>query len=106
LLGSRHPDALAISLDGLRSMGQAPFEPPSVKGWPHNAQWLNLRWLQARRRSLQALLADEEVWSSAQLPAQLSAGLTPIPTLALSLPAAASRANLSALFADPVWQLA
>jgi uncharacterized protein (DUF1800 family) len=106
LLGSRHPDALAISLRGLRAMGQAPFEPPSVKGWPHNAQWLNLRWLQARRRSLLALLADEEVWASAQLPAELPATLTPIPPLGLSLPAAASRANLTALFADPVWQLA
>ncbi|MEB3208992.1 MAG: DUF1800 family protein [Synechococcus sp.] len=52
LLSSRHTDALAISLRGLRAMGQAPFEPPSVKGWPHNSQWLNLRWLQARRRSL------------------------------------------------------
>ena len=99
LLGSRHPDALAISLRGLRAMGQAPFEPPSVKGWPHNAQWLNLRWLQA-------LLADEEVWASAQLPAELPASLTPIPPLGLALPAAPSRTNLSALFADPVWQLA
>jgi uncharacterized protein (DUF1800 family) len=106
LLGSRHPDALAISLRGLRAMGQAPFEPPSVKGWPHNAQWLNLRWLHARRRSLQALLADEEVWASAQLPAELPASLTPIPPLGLALPAAPSRATLSALFADPVWQLA
>lgn len=69
-------------------MGQVLFEPPSVQGWPHNAQWLNLRLLQARRRTLQALLADEEVWASALLPA------TP------------SRTNLSALFADPVWQLA
>jgi len=42
-----------------------------VQDWPHNAQWLNLRWLQARRRSPKALLADEEVWASAQLPAQL-----------------------------------
>jgi uncharacterized protein (DUF1800 family) len=106
LLGSQHTDALAISLRGLRAMGQAPFEPPSVKGWPHNSQWLNLRWLQARRRSLQALLADEEVWASAQLPAELPASLTPIPPLGLSLPAAPTRANLSALFADPVWQLA
>jgi uncharacterized protein (DUF1800 family) len=106
LLGSRHPDALAISLRGLRAMGQVPFEPPSVKGWPHNAQWLNLRWLQARRRSLQALLADEEVWASAQLPDELPASLTPIPPLGLALPAAPSRTNLSALFADPVWQLA
>ncbi len=105
LLGSRHPDALAISLRGLRAMGQAPFEPPSVKGWPYNAQWLNLRWLQARRRSLQALLADEEVWASATLPAELSISLTPMRPLGLSLPAEPSRANLSALFADPVWQL-
>jgi len=105
LLGSRHPDALGISLRGLRAMGQAPFEPPSVKGWPHNAQWLNLRWLQARRRTLQALLADEEAWASAQLPAELPATLTPIPPLGLALPAAPSRTNLSALFADPVWQL-
>ena len=100
--GLRHPDALAISLRGLRAMGQVPFEPPSVKGWPHNAQWLNLRWLQARRRTPQALLADEEVWASAQLPASL----TPIPPLGLALPAPPSRTNLSALFADPVWQLA
>lgn len=106
LLGSRHPDALAISLRGLRAMAQVPFEPPSVQGWPHNAQWLNLRWLQARRRTLQALLADEEVWASAQLPAELPASLTPIPPLGLALPAAPTRANLSALFADPVWQLA
>ncbi len=105
LLGSRHRDALAISLIGLRTMGQVPFEPPSVKGWPHNAQWLNLRWLQARRRSLQALLADEEVWASARLPGELPATLTPLPPLGLALPAASTRANLSALFADPVWQL-
>jgi uncharacterized protein (DUF1800 family) len=106
LLGSRHPDALAISLRGLRAMGQAPFEPPSVKGWPHNTQWLNLRWLQARRRSLQALLADEEVWASRLLPPELAAGLTPIAPLILALPAEPSREALAALFADPVWQLA
>jgi uncharacterized protein (DUF1800 family) len=106
LLGSRHPDALAIGLRGLRAMGQAPFEPPSVKGWPVNAQWLNLRWLQARRRTLAALLADEEVWASRQLPPELAAGLTPIAPLTLALPAEPTREALAALFADPVWQLA
>lgn len=106
LLGSRHPDALTISLRGLRAMGQPPFEPSSVKGWPVNEQWLNLRWLQARRRGLQALLADEEVWASRQLPDDLSASLTPITPLTLSLPAAPTRENLALLFADPVWQLA
>jgi uncharacterized protein (DUF1800 family) len=106
LLGSRHPDALAISLRGLRAMGQPPFEPPSVKGWPVNEHWLNLGWLQARRRTLQALIADEEVWAARQLPAELSANLTPIAPLSLSLPAASTRENLSLLFADPVWQMA
>ena len=106
LLGSRHPDALAIGVRAAAAMGQAPFEPPSVKGWPVNAQWLNLRWLQARRRGLQQLLTDEEVWASAALPAELSAGLTPIPPLGLRLPASATRENVAALWADPVWQLA
>jgi uncharacterized protein (DUF1800 family) len=106
LLGSRHPDALAIGLRGLRSMGQAPFEPPSVKGWPVNQQWLHLRWLQARRRTLQALLADEEVWASRRLPPELPATLTPVAPLTVSLPATPTRAILGRLFADPVWQLA
>lgn len=106
LLGSRHPDALAIGVRATAAMGQAPFEPPSVKGWPVNEQWLNLRWLQARRRGLQQLLTDEEVWASAEPPTELSAGLTPVAPLGLRLPAAATRENLAALFADPVWQLA
>ena len=106
LLGSRHSDALAISLRGLYAMGQLPFEPPSVKGWPVNEQGLNLRCLQARRRTLQALLANEEVWASRLLPPELPTSLTPIAPLSLSLPAPPSRENLSLLFADPVWQLA
>ena len=86
LLGSRHPDALAI---GVRAaMGQAPFEPPSVKGWPVNTQWLNLRWLQARRRGLQQLLTDEEVWASAETLAELSARLTKAALLGLQLQSA------------------
>jgi hypothetical protein len=106
LLGSRHPDALALSLRGLRAMGQPPFEPPTVKGWPVNEQWLNLRWLQARRRSLQALLSDEEVWDSRQLPPELPATLTHIAPITVSLPAEPTREAIAQLFADPVWQLA
>ncbi len=106
LLGSRHPDAIAISLRGLRQMGQPPFEPPSVKGWPVNEQWLNLRWLQARRRTLQALLSDEEVWAARQLPSELPSSLTPIAPFSVSLPAKPTREALAQLFADPVWQLA
>lgn len=106
LLGSRHPDAISIALRGLRTMGQMPFEPPSVKGWPVNEQWLNLRRLQDRRRTLQALLADEEVWAAAQMPPELSSDLTPIKPLSIVLPARVSRENLALLFSDPVWQLA
>lgn len=105
LLGSRHPDALRIALAGLNQMGQMPFEPPSVKGWPVNEQWLTLRWWQARRRTLQRLLAHEEVWATRALPPELPASLTPLPPLGLNLPAAATRENLELLFRDPVWQL-
>jgi uncharacterized protein (DUF1800 family) len=106
VVGSRHPEALAISLRGLRAMGQAPFEPPSVKGWPVNEQWLQLRWLQARRQTLQQLLGDEEVWDSRAPAAELPASLTGRPPLTLSLPTAAGRDSIGRLFADPVWQLA
>ena len=86
-------------------MGQAPFEPLSVKGWPVNEEWLNLRWLQARRRTLQQLLADEEVWDTCQLPKTLATSLTDLPPLALALPTSADRDSVAALFADPIWQL-
>ena len=105
LLGTDHPDAIAISIKGLRAMGQAPFEPPSVKGWPINEEWLNLRWLQARRRTLQQLLADEEIWSSHHLPSELNADLTSIPPLTLSLPITTNRERVSDLFSDPAWQV-
>ena len=105
LIGSRHPDALAISLQHLRFMGQAPFEPPSVKGWPVNTEWINLRWLQARRRGLLALLAHEEIWASRRPLPELPTSLTRVPPLTLTLPAQATRENLALLFTDPVWQL-
>jgi uncharacterized protein (DUF1800 family) len=106
LLGSQHPDALEIGRSQLAAMGQPVLEPPSVKGWPVNDEWINLRWLQARRRGLAALLADEEVWASASPPPQLLPMLTPIPPLGLNLPAQVDRSTLALLFADPVWQLA
>ena len=85
-------------------MGQAPFEPPSVKGWPVNGEWLQLRWLQARRRGLQALLADEEVWESRRLPPRLDPDLVAISPLTMELPQKPDRETLSTLWADPVWQ--
>ena len=105
LIGSRHSDAVALSLRGLREMGQAPFEPPNVSGWPVNEQWMNLRWLKARRRTLLQLLRDEEVWDTRSLPSQLASSLTGIAPLTIVLPAEPNRNNLAQLFIDPVWQL-
>ena len=105
LIGSRHPDAIALSLQGLRAMGQAPFEPPNVSGWPVNEQWMNLRWLQARRRTILQLLRDEEVWETRSLPLRLDDSLTGREPLTISFPAEANRDNVAQLFMDPVWQL-
>ena len=105
LLGSHHPEAIEISLRGLRAMGQPPFEPPSVKGWPVNEEWLQLRWIQARRRTLQTLIGNEEIWDSRTMREELSPSLTRMQPLTLRLPAKATRENYALLFADPVWQL-
>ena len=105
LIGSRHSDAIALSLRGLRAMGQAPFEPPNVSGWPVNEQWMNTRWLEVRRRTLLQLLRDEEVWENRSLPSQLDRSLTGMAPLTITLPAKSNRDNLAMLFLDPVWQL-
>ena len=105
LIGSRHPDAIALSLRGLRAMGQAPFEPPNVAGWPVNEQWMNLRWLQARRHTILQLLRDEEVWDTRSLPSRLDNSLTGRAPLTMTLPAEPDRETLAQLFSDPVWQL-
>lgn len=105
LLGSRHPEAFSSANASMARMGQGLFEAPTVKGWPVDREWLNLRWLQARRSGLQALLANEEIWASRAIGDNLPASLTPIPPLSLRLPTDTSRAQVAALFADPVWQL-
>ena len=105
VIGSRHSDAIALSLRGLRAMGQAPFEPPNVAGWPVNEQWMNLRWLQARRSTILQLLRDEEVWDTRSLPSRLENSLTGRAPLTMTLPAESDRETLAQLFSDPVWQL-
>ena len=105
MIGSRHSDAIALSLRGLRAMGQAPFEPPNVSGWPVNEQWINTRWLEARRRTLLQLIRDEEVWETRSLPSQLDRSLTGMVPFTITLPAKPTRDNLAVLFLDPVWQL-
>lgn len=105
LIGSRHSDAVGLTLKGLQAMGQSPFEPPNVGGWPVNEGWLNVRWLHARKRTLRALIRNEEIWSSRTLSDVLESSLTGRPPLTMSLPAPSSRDNVARLLLDPVWQL-
>ena len=44
-------------LDGLRELGQVPFRPPSVAGWPSGTAWLTTSSARARLRAGQALAA-------------------------------------------------
>jgi uncharacterized protein (DUF1800 family) len=44
-------------LSGLRALGQVPFRPPSVGGWPAGAAWLTTSSAQARLKSGLALVA-------------------------------------------------
>lgn len=104
LLGSHHPNAFEIALSIQSSMGQPPFSPPSVKGWPQGEQWLSTKWIVARKRGLLRLLADEEVWASRSLPIELKRNLVPFDPINLSLPTIPSKENIALLFTDPSWQ--
>ena len=86
-------------------MGQVPFEPPSIKGWPADRQWITDSWLRARQRAMRSLVNHPELWESNQLPPMLEAHLVPRQPFSLRLPAPATKANLLALLTDPVWQL-
>ncbi|GAA0578108.1 DUF1800 domain-containing protein [Paractinoplanes ferrugineus] len=58
-------------LAALHALGQVPFRPPSVGGWPAGQAWLTTAAAQARLRSGQALvaLAPDTVQKVAQAPA-------------------------------------
>jgi uncharacterized protein (DUF1800 family) len=105
LLGSRQKEGLRLARLQMRAMGQVPFEPPSIKGWPADRQWLTDSWLRARQRAMRSLVNHPELWESNQLPPMLEANLVPRQPFSLRLPAPATKANLLALLTDPVWQL-
>ncbi len=105
LLGSRQKEGLRLARLQLRAMGQVPFEPPSIKGWPADRQWITDSWLRARQRAMRSLVNHPELWESNQLPPMLEAHLVPRQPFSLRLPAPATKANLLALLTDPVWQL-
>jgi uncharacterized protein (DUF1800 family) len=74
-------------LAGLRSLGQVPFRPPSVGGWPAGEAWLTTAAAQARLRTGQAL-----------------AGLAPAAVQQLTEAAAADRLDaLARMLAVDAW---
>jgi uncharacterized protein (DUF1800 family) len=88
-------------LAALRGMGQVPFAPPSVGGWPAGGAWLTTAATQARLQFAQLLVA-----------AAGSAGLAPVASAADRVAAVGSllavdewtprtRAVLSAAASDP-----
>jgi uncharacterized protein (DUF1800 family) len=52
------PEVLNQLIDGMRGMGQLPYNPPSVGGWPAGAAWLTSAAADARLR-LASLLVDQ-----------------------------------------------
>jgi uncharacterized protein (DUF1800 family) len=53
-----HPDNRILALLG-RALGQEPFNPPNVKGWPGGTAWINANTLLVRQQLLRRLMAGE-----------------------------------------------
>ena len=103
LIGSRHPNNFKIGVKVLSKMGQNLLEPPNPKGWPFGDNWLNSSRIFHRKKGLRMLIADEEIWDTRNTPELLRSELVPFNPLNISLPAIASRENISALITDPSW---
>ena len=85
---------------GLTQLGQIPFDPPSVGGWPSGSAWLTTAAAAARLTLAQALTphADLTLVTAAARPARIdaTAALLGLPTLSDR-----TRAALGELTADP-----
>jgi uncharacterized protein (DUF1800 family) len=114
VLGVTMPDTLVLTT--LRSLGQLPFAPPSVGGWPEGVAWLSTSATEARVTFATALvakadlsaLADESATARVDAAAQLLAvdAWGPVTRSALSA-AAGDPTRLAALaLMSPEYQLA
>ncbi|MGI9032677.1 MAG: DUF1800 domain-containing protein [Acidimicrobiales bacterium] len=112
-LRARDVPALAQLLAGL---GQVPFAPPNVGGWPQNTYWLNTSTALARLRFAQAVTARAALTplSSVSAPARPEAavrllsvdGWSPSTTDALSSVADDPKALLTVALVSPEYVLA
>ncbi len=59
------PDDRILALLG-RALGQEPFNPPNVKGWPGGTAWINANTLLIRQQLLRRLMAGEVPGSERQ----------------------------------------
>ena len=103
LIGRRHPNNFKIGVKILTKMGQRFLEPPNPKGWPFGDNWITSSRIFYRKKGLRMLLADEEIWETRNTPKLLGKELVPFNPFNISLPAAPTRENISALITDPAW---
>lgn len=89
-------------------LGQNPFAPPNVKGWPGGEAWINSATLLGRKQVVERLVANDDRMDRLRA----AAGSEHIDRLVLALPPAdavpaglVGVARLRRLAADPVFQL-
>lgn len=96
------PEGVASALDRL---GQVPFRPPSVKGWPEGTAWLTAGTLVERLRAADVLAGAAGPVDVPALLAREFDGELP-PALARALEGAAGRERLALALASPEFQVA
>ncbi len=62
-------DTLKEAVQGLRLLGQVPFQPPNVAGWPRGQAWLSTASAQSRAAIAQRLTAKADLTTVTQVPA-------------------------------------
>ncbi len=96
----------------LAAMGQVPFLPPTVKGWPEGAGWIGSATLLARDAALRRFVRRTRLdrWIAALPPAWRRADrvallLAPRPPLTAPTEGPVDAALIGALLTDPTYQL-
>ena len=95
------PETVASALDRL---GQVPFRPPSVKGWPDGTAWLTAGTLVERLRAADALAARADPARADALLAREFDGVLPAP-LEHALAGIQGRERLALALASPEFQV-
>jgi len=69
--GELDADQQTQLFSALRQLGQVPFAPPSVGGWPSGAAWLTTSAAQVRLRAAQLLAGKAQLGALGDVPAAM-----------------------------------